>query len=110
MHDQKYLHLPVVCEGATKGLVDAMDVMNASQGDGNGSEGWRSFWEQTMDVGDDESDTASMRSVGTTGSARTGKSRASKTNAVGSKKVAVPGSRTVGKLRPKKPVVLAESS
>jgi hypothetical protein len=63
MHDQKYLHLPVVCEGATKGLVDAMDVMNASQGDGNGSEGWRSFWEQTMDVGDDESDTASIKSA-----------------------------------------------
>ena len=62
MHDQKYLHLPVVCEGATKGLVDAMDVMNATMGDGSG-EGWRTFWEQTLEVDDDESDTASQRSA-----------------------------------------------
>ena len=48
MHDQKYLHLPVVANGTAKGLVDAMDVMDASQGDGKGSDGWRSFWEQTM--------------------------------------------------------------
>ena len=69
MHDQKYLHLPVVANGTAKGLVDAMDVMDASQGDGKGSDGWRSFWEQTMTIGDDASDAASVKSLETAKSA-----------------------------------------
>ena len=51
--------------GAAKGMVDAVDVMNATMGDGEeGSGGWRTFWEQTMDVDDDESETSSLRSAG----------------------------------------------
>jgi len=65
MHDKKYQHLPVVEGGVVQGLVDVMDVMNATMGDGNGSEGWRTFFEQTMEVEDDGSDTASVRSAGT---------------------------------------------
>ena len=65
MHDKKYQHLPVVEGGVVQGLVDVMDVMNATMGDGKGSEGWRSFFEQTMEVEDDGTDTASVRSAGT---------------------------------------------
>ena len=63
MHDSKFTHVPVVDGEAVKGLVDAMDVMNATMGDGSGKDGWRTFWEQTMEFGDDNtSDTASQRS------------------------------------------------
>ena len=115
MHDQKYLHLPVVANGTAKGLVDAMDVMDASQGDGKGSDGWRSFWEQTMAIGDDASDAASVKSLETAGSARTGRSQSIKASTGNVKQpprssAGPVGGRTVGKLRPKKPVILSASA
>jgi hypothetical protein len=39
-----------------------MDLMNATMGDGSSSDGWRSFWEQTTGVDDDDSETGSVRS------------------------------------------------
>jgi hypothetical protein len=39
MHDQKYQHLPLVDDGVVQGLVDAIDVMNATMGDGSSGTG-----------------------------------------------------------------------
>ena len=68
-------------------MVDAVDVMNATMGDGEeGSGGWRTFWEETMNVDDDESDTASVRSLGSvksSSSRRSGRSQSQKRGAKG---------------------------
>jgi hypothetical protein len=63
MFDKKYNNLPVVDDGSVRGLVDALDVVNDTMGDENGSEGWRTFWEESMNAIDDRSDTASLRSA-----------------------------------------------
>jgi CBS domain-containing protein len=57
MHNNKYLHLPVVEEdGTVLGLVDVVEIMTSVGGSG----GWRSFFSNTMQ--DDQSDTGSVRS------------------------------------------------
>jgi len=63
MHDRKYNNLPVAEGASVVGLVDAVDLMTATMGDGSSSDGWRSFWESTMAFEDDGSDTVSVRSA-----------------------------------------------
>ena len=56
--------VPVVAaeSGVAVGLVDVMDLMGATMGDGGSSDGWRSFWEQTVEVDDNGSDSGSVKS------------------------------------------------
>jgi len=63
MHDHRFLSLPV-CEedGTVVGLVDVMDCMTGV----GGVETWRSLFASVMEVDDDQSDSASLRSEGST--------------------------------------------
>jgi CBS domain-containing protein len=98
MHDNKFLTLPV-CEadGTVLGVVDVMDVIYGC----GGMEGWRSVFNSTLDL-EDGSDTVSIhsghRSIGRTGSR--GTSQPSR---------AVKDARSIQMLRPKKPLISAES-
>jgi CBS domain-containing protein len=49
MHDQKYLHLPVrESNGVVVGLVDVMELITHSAGDGKNGKGWRDFFKGAM--------------------------------------------------------------
>jgi CBS domain-containing protein len=63
MHDHRFLSLPV-CEedGTVVGMVDVMDCMLGV----GGVDTWRTLFASAMDAGDDNSDTASQRSEGST--------------------------------------------
>ena len=62
MHDNKFLNLPVVEEdGRVLGLVDVMDLITAV----GGKDQWREIFSSAMEA-DDNSDTASLRSMGST--------------------------------------------
>jgi signal-transduction protein with cAMP-binding, CBS, and nucleotidyltransferase domain len=99
MHDHKYLHLPVRDEttGRVAGLVDVMELLYTTAG-GDGKKGWRDFFKGAMDARGDDSETASQNSH-TTGS----KAQAKKLPVV------VEPERPVSKLRPKPPLLVAES-
>ncbi|KAK7249097.1 hypothetical protein SO694_00044272 [Aureococcus anophagefferens] len=88
MHDNKYLHLPVVDGDAVVGVVDVMEVVYATMGDGD-DEGWSTLMSE--DFGDDASDRGSVA-----------KTSASVPSAS--------GGRSVEKLRPEAPVVLEAST
>lgn len=94
MHDDKFLTLPV-CEedGRALGVVGVMDVISAC----GGSEGWKSVFQHSMDVGgDDDRSVFSAPSVdGSVKSAST----------AGSKKRQKKEEKTVASLRPAKPVL-----
>ena len=63
MHDNKFLNLPVVEEdGSVLGLVDVMDLITAV----GGKDQWREIFSSAMEGGDDNSDTASLHSMGST--------------------------------------------
>ncbi|KAI7829541.1 hypothetical protein BC939DRAFT_10653 [Gamsiella multidivaricata] len=74
MHDNRYLHLPVVDDhGQMAGLVDVLQVsfamlnqMNSIQGDGVASEGqgpvWNKFWESTFARDETGSEISDVRS------------------------------------------------
>jgi CBS-domain-containing membrane protein len=95
MHDDKFLTLPV-CEenGRALGVVGVMDVISAC----GGSEGWKSVFQHSMDVGgDDDGSVFSPASVD-------GSIKSSST--VGSKKRRqMKDEKTVANLRPAKPVI-----
>ena len=97
MHDNKYLHLPVVDGDAVVGVVDVMEVVYATMGDGD-DEGWSTL--MTLDD-DASSDAASKQgSSSRAGSLRKPK-KAEKPR---------PEGRPVAKLRPEQPVVLDAST
>ena len=56
MHDNKYLHLPVVDGDAVVGVVDVMEVVYATMGDGD-DEGWSTL----MTLDDDASSDAASK-------------------------------------------------
>ncbi|CAN0160389.1 unnamed protein product, partial [Ectocarpus sp. 6 AP-2014] len=64
MHENKYLHLPVVDldEGTVVGVVNVMEILRATAGD-KGSSSWEALFGSAMDAGDDVSDSASMYSM-----------------------------------------------
>ncbi|KAH8050436.1 hypothetical protein JL722_11406 [Aureococcus anophagefferens] len=88
MHDNKYLHLPVVDGDAVVGVVDVMEVVYATMGDGD-DEGWSTLMSE--DFGDDASDRGSLAKTSTSVPSAS-------------------GGRSVEKLRPEAPVVLEAST
>ncbi|CAM9490449.1 unnamed protein product, partial [Ectocarpus sp. 8 AP-2014] len=64
MHENKYLHLPVVDldVGTVVGVVNVMEILRATAGD-KGSSSWEALFGSAMDAGDDVSDSASMYSM-----------------------------------------------
>ncbi|GMH75758.1 hypothetical protein TrLO_g2657, partial [Triparma laevis f. longispina] len=63
MHDNKFLNLPVVEEdGTVVGLVDVMDLISSV----GGAAEWRSIFSSAMEADDDESETRSIHSMGST--------------------------------------------
>ena len=95
MHDNKFLTLPVVESGGrVVGLVDVMDLIYAC----GGAEGWRSIFQQAIDL-EDGSETNSVHSRESAG--RSAKSLL--TNR--SLKKRRSDSRPVSKLRPRKPLL-----
>jgi len=65
MHDQKCFHLPVREEedgGRVLGVVDVMELVSSTAGDGADNKGWRDFFASVGDrEGDDDSAESSLR-------------------------------------------------
>lgn len=109
MHDGHYLHLPVVDEesGSVLGVVDALQIANATMGDGH-QDGWSTLMCVVADDEDRVSEAAT--SVGNTVTA-TGKllpPRSARSVSSKQKQQAQPPlpQRPVEKLRPEKPLVV----
>ncbi|CAM9171877.1 unnamed protein product [Discosporangium mesarthrocarpum] len=109
MHENRYLHLPVVSDtGRVRGLVSVMEIIRAVAGV-EGTSRWEAFFGTALDAGDDLSDTASLRSIGTSkhnpnpNPKRTG----SMLSVTGTKKEAAKDVRPVSKLRPKAPLIVS---
>ncbi|KAH8050435.1 hypothetical protein JL722_11405 [Aureococcus anophagefferens] len=98
MHDNKYLHLPVVDGDAVVGVVDVMEVVYATMGDGD-DEGWSTL----MTLDDDASSDAASKQGS---SSRAGSLRKPKK----AEKPRPGEGRPVAKLRPEQPVVLDAST
>eukprot|EP01042_Synura_sphagnicola_P029485 gene29485-38032_t len=110
MHDQKFLHLPVrESSGKVIGLVDVMDLVSHSAGEGGGK-GWRDFFSGAMAArGDgDESETASENS-NTSGRSKGKNGKGSVTSGTTAGKKDPGMERPVSKLRPKAPTTATDS-
>ncbi|KAG5180370.1 myosin 29 [Tribonema minus] len=100
MHEQRYLHLPVVdANGRVMGLVDVMEIINATIGK-EGSTAWEALFGAVIDE-DDFSDTASARSAVTFGADR----HATPARAPAAAAAAAADHRAVAKLRPRPPTI-----
>jgi len=66
MHDHRYLHLPVRDDrdGSILGLVDVMELVCSTAGEGNGGKGWRDFFSGGLNAkGDNSEDNSETRSA-----------------------------------------------
>ena len=117
MYEHKYLHLPVrEADGRVIGIVDVMELVCSTAGNGNGSsggKGWRDFFSGAMAANggngrDTDSDRGSNHSRGSGGLSAAGKSKAGTATSAGttSRKE---GERPVSKLRPKAPITALDS-
>eukprot|EP01038_Epipyxis_sp_PR26KG_P006721 gene6721-9214_t len=113
MHDHKFLHLPArESDGKVIGLVDVMELMCSTAGNGN-STGWRDFFGGAMDISNNKDEVSDLES------------RNSSIKSTHKNKIIAPKSeikpkltkrkrtndqRPVSKLRPKPPVTVNDYS
>ncbi|CAM9344846.1 unnamed protein product, partial [Hapterophycus canaliculatus] len=107
MHENRYLHLPVVDEdsGNVLGVVSVMEIIQATAGD-KGSDRWEAFFGDAMDAADDVSDSASMFSAEEGMSLRSAKPGGGAAAAAAAEAAAQRSDKKVASLRPKRPVVM----